>query len=136
MEQTKCYCGHTIMCDCGVLQNSIEWLYEQLTSTWHDKKSAEGIFQIAKGMYEDELKQKNMKDKTILSASANGVDVSISLSAFCTAHELMDAFESILSALTYHPKTVEEAFLDKSEQIRQRRLEDREKPIHLEDDCN
>lgn len=136
MEQIKCYCGHTIMCDCGVLQNSIEWLYEQLTSTWHDKKSAEGIFQIAKGMYEDELKQKNMKDKTILSASANGVDVSISLSAFCTAHELMDAFESILSALTYHPKTVEEAFLDKGEDIRQRRLEDREKPIELEDDCN
>ena len=57
MEQTKCYCGHTIMCDCGVLQNSIEWLYEQLTSTWHDKKSAEGIFQIAKGMYEDEIKK-------------------------------------------------------------------------------
>jgi hypothetical protein len=48
------------MCDCGVLQNSIEWLYEQLTSTWHDKKSAEGIFQIAKGMYEDELKQKKI----------------------------------------------------------------------------
>ena len=118
------------------IKNSIAWLYEQLTSTWYDKKSAEGIFQIAKEMYEKELKTKNMKDKTILSASANGIDVSISLSAFCTAHELTDAFESILSALTYHPKTVEEAFLDKSEQIRQRRLEDREKPIKLDDDCN
>lgn len=77
-----------------------------------------------------------MNDKTVLSASAGGVDVSISLSAFCDAHDLMDAFESILGALTYHPQTVEEAFLDKAEDIRQRRLEGKEKVIELEDDCN
>lgn len=60
MEQIKCYCGHTIMCDCGVLQNSIEWLYEQLTSTWYDRKSGKKILAIAKGMYEEELKQKKI----------------------------------------------------------------------------
>ena len=136
MEQIKCYCGHTIMCDCGVLQNSIEWLYEQLTSTWYDRKSGKKILAIAKGMYEEELIKKNMNDKTVLSASAGGVDVSISLSAFCDAHDLMDAFESILGALTYHPQTVEEAFLDKAEDIRQRRLDGKEKVTELEDDCN
>jgi len=48
------------MCDCGVLQNSIEWLYEQLTSTWYDRKSGKKILAIAKGMYEEELKQKKI----------------------------------------------------------------------------
>ena len=79
-----------------------------------------------------------MNDKTNLSASAGGVDVSISLSAFCTVHELTDAFESILTALTYTPQTVEEAFLDKAEDIRQRRLENNSKikRQQIEDDYN
>jgi len=56
-EQTKCYCGHTTTCDCGPLQNSVEWLYEQLTSTWYDKSSSQELLAIAKQMYQDELKK-------------------------------------------------------------------------------
>ena len=56
-EQIKCYCGHTTTCDCGPLQNSVEWLYEQLTSTWYDKSSSEELLAIAKQMYQDELKK-------------------------------------------------------------------------------
>jgi hypothetical protein len=77
-------------------------------------------------------------EKTVLSASAGGVDVSISLSAFCTSQELMDAFESVLSALTYGPDGAEEAFLQKAEEVRVRRLERRRSFVSLsqEDDCN
>jgi hypothetical protein len=139
-EQIKCYCGHTTYCDCGPLQNSIEWLYEQLTSTWYDKSSSEELLATAKQMYQDELNKNNMKhlEKTVLSASAAGVDVSISLSAFCTAHELTDAFASLLSALTFAQDTIEEAFLQKAEEVRQIRLERRKSFVSLsqEDDCN
>lgn len=139
VEQIKCYCGHTTYCDCGPLQSSVEWLYEQLTSTRYDKSRSEELFQTAKQMYQDELnKNNNMKEKTILSASAGGVDVSISLSAFCTAHELTDAFASLLSALTFTQDTIEEAFLQKAEEVRQIRLERRKSFVSLsqEDDCN
>jgi len=80
----------------------------------------------------------NQPEKTVLSASAGGVDVSISLSAFCTSSELMDAFESVLSALTYGPDGAEDAFLQKAEEVRARRLERRRSFVSLsqEDDCN
>ena len=33
MKEIKCYCGHTITCDCEPLkkQTAVEWLIEQLT---------------------------------------------------------------------------------------------------------
>ena len=36
-------------------QTSIEWLYDQLTSTWYDKDSSKDILQQAKEMHRQEI---------------------------------------------------------------------------------
>ncbi len=36
-------------------KTSVEWLYDQLTSTWYDKKSSKEILEQAKEMHKKEM---------------------------------------------------------------------------------
>lgn len=37
--------------------SSVEWLMNQLTSTWYDKNSVKDIFEQAKEMHKEEIKE-------------------------------------------------------------------------------
>jgi hypothetical protein len=36
-------------------QTAVEWLHEQLTSTWYDGKSSKGVLEIAKEMEKEQM---------------------------------------------------------------------------------
>jgi hypothetical protein len=36
-------------------QTAVEWLHEQLTSTWYDGKSSKGVLEIAKEMEKEQI---------------------------------------------------------------------------------
>lgn len=45
-------------------QSSVEWLMNELTSTWYDKNSVKDIFEQAKAMHKEELKESYFKSVT------------------------------------------------------------------------
>ena len=81
----------------------------------------------------------NQKKTTKLKASSHGMKWEVNLSEDCGVHEMTDAFETLLLALTYGQHSIEEAFLRKAEQVRTNRLENKAGEIgriEIEDDCN
>ena len=58
-------------------QTAVEWLHEQLTSTWYDGKSSKEILEIAK----------EMEKEQIINANRDGVDMVVNKENFITGEQ-------------------------------------------------
>jgi hypothetical protein len=58
-------------------QTAVEWLHEQLTSTWYDGKSSKEILEIAK----------EMEKEQIINANRDGLDMVVNKENFITGEQ-------------------------------------------------